>query len=315
MKGMRSILVATDLTAASDEVMRTAGALAALTGAKLHVLHAYEFTPPPYADEAASRVTKTFPERLAEAKRALEDQIRRTVRPGVEVGSGEIEIYIAFKAILARAREVDAELIVLGRHRRRKRADAFLGSTADRVVRSAEVPCLIVHDPLRLPLRRVVAPIDLSAPARGALEVALAWSASLGPTAGDQRRAARVIALHVIPRVFDYADLPFDRAVAAPALHQEVERARREVDDEPAPNVREEVRWGDSPTESILRLAEEEDADLVVLGTHGYGAVRRVLIGSVASGVARAARCPVLLVPPASWAPEPAEGTKAPSPA
>jgi nucleotide-binding universal stress UspA family protein len=38
-----------------------------------------------------------------------------------------------------------------------------------------------------------------------------------------------------------------------------------------------------------------------VLATHGYGAVRRALIGSVASHVVRAAPCSVLLVPPALW--------------
>ncbi|HEU0078622.1 MAG TPA: universal stress protein [Longimicrobiaceae bacterium] len=39
----------------------------------------------------------------------------------------------------------------------------------------------------------------------------------------------------------------------------------------------------------------------LVLDTHGHGALRRALVGSIASAVARGAGCPVLLVPPALW--------------
>jgi nucleotide-binding universal stress UspA family protein len=65
--------------------------------------------------------------------------------------------------------------------------------------------------------------------------------------------------------------------------------------------VREELLWGEPPAEEIVRYAEDNRADLIVLGTHGYGAVRRAVIGSVASEVARRASCAVLLVPPQAW--------------
>ena len=71
-------------------------------------------------------------------------------------------------------------------------------------------------------------------------------------------------------------------------------------------DVRDEVCWGDLPAEEILRVAGRESADLLVIATHGYGAIRRALIGSVASSVARGASGPVLLVPPAMWNAEPA---------
>jgi len=58
-----------------------------------------------------------------------------------------------------------------------------------------------------------------------------------------------------------------------------------------------ETRCGDA-AEEILRAAEEEETDLVVVGSHGLGAVGRLLLGSVAERVARRARCPVLLARP-----------------
>ncbi len=47
----------------------------------------------------------------------------------------------------------------------------------------------------------------------------------------------------------------------------------------------------------ILRYADEHDAQMLVLGSHGHGIVRRVMLGSVAERVLRLARCPVVLVP------------------
>ena len=46
----------------------------------------------------------------------------------------------------------------------------------------------------------------------------------------------------------------------------------------------------------IVRLASEEHAELVIMGTHGRGGVSRVLLGSVADRVIRTAPCPVLTV-------------------
>ncbi len=62
--------------------------------------------------------------------------------------------------------------------------------------------------------------------------------------------------------------------------------------------LREEIRWGDRPTDEILRYAQDQQPDLLILGTHGYGGFMRAITGSVASVGARRAPIPVLLVPP-----------------
>jgi nucleotide-binding universal stress UspA family protein len=309
VRSIASILVATDLSESSDDVVRAAAALADLTGAQLHLVHAFDLQVLPYTEENLRTVG--FAERIREAERALEAQIRRTVRPDVDVASQEVMIYVAHKAILERARAARADLIVVGAHRKRPLGDALLGSTADRVIRGADVPCLVVRGPLSLPLRRVLVPLDLSEPAVGALDVALKWSDALRPSTEVAPLGPQVTVLHVVPLAFDLADLPFDRAVIGPELHREVEAARARVPGAQALEVREEVRWGDVPAEEILRVAEQDRADLLVLATHGFGAVKRALIGSVASAVARAASCPVLLVPPRVWKAGPAGETAA----
>ena len=56
-------------------------------------------------------------------------------------------------------------------------------------------------------------------------------------------------------------------------------------------------------SEDIVRIADEEEADLIVIGTHGRTGLKRVLMGSVAEAVMRHANCPVLTLKEANKAP------------
>lgn len=61
------------------------------------------------------------------------------------------------------------------------------------------------------------------------------------------------------------------------------------------------IRWQVAegrPSRKIVQLAEKENADLIVLGTHGHGRFHRFIFGSVAERVVRSAPCPVLTVGP-----------------
>ncbi len=51
------------------------------------------------------------------------------------------------------------------------------------------------------------------------------------------------------------------------------------------------------PVEKILDEAAKFNADLIVMGSHGHGALRNLLVGSVTEGVMRKSKCPVLVVP------------------
>ena len=58
------------------------------------------------------------------------------------------------------------------------------------------------------------------------------------------------------------------------------------------------LRMGERRDEAIVHLAEEIDADLIVIGSRGFGGLKRALLGNVADSVVRHAHCPVLVVRP-----------------
>lgn len=293
---IRSILVASGLGADTDAPVRLAGQLAERMAAELHLLHALELQPiAANADSAAAPGFRTLIDRT---EAALEMQALRAVPAGIKATSREVAIFVPYKAILNRARQVSADLIVLGAHRKRPRGDQLLGPTPDRVIRSAAAPCLIVPNVTPRPFRRIVAPIDIEMSAAGALDLAQRWAVRFGAQ-GDG--GAEIHALYVANILPGNSDIARDDARIEAALYNEAERSRGRVGETPGLTIHPVIRRGSAPADEILRYAQEVDADLVVLGTRGFGAIRRALIGSVASTIARQAPCPILLVPPVLW--------------
>ncbi|HMK35813.1 MAG TPA: universal stress protein [Desulfomonilaceae bacterium] len=62
------------------------------------------------------------------------------------------------------------------------------------------------------------------------------------------------------------------------------------------------------PANEIVRFAQEESIDLIVMGTHGWTGFRHLILGSTAENVVRTATCPVLTVKSSSEEPEPLGG-------
>ena len=82
-----------------------------------------------------------------------------------------------------------------------------------------------------------------------------------------------------------------ERKVAETTLTEAADRAK-----EIGVTVETDLREGDAAG-SICDVAAERDARMIVIGSHGWGALKSALYGSVAGGVLRHAPCPVLMVP------------------
>ncbi len=144
--------------------------------------------------------------------------------------------------------------------------------------------------PIRI--RRILAATDFSPDAERALE----WARTL-----SEAFNAELVILHVLDlSLAGAAGLPTELA-AMPAVGQLMDRLRSEAASEMTklaarhPRARTLLREG-SPRTTILEVAREVAADVIVVGTHGRTGLAHVLFGSVAEHVVRHSPVPVLTV-------------------
>jgi nucleotide-binding universal stress UspA family protein len=289
---MRSILATSDLGEDADLALATAAVLATGTGAELHAFHC---VPEPVFPFWEGIVDDSTRERWLESARLdLEWQVRRVLGEETRLASLEVRIGAPAREINAAASAVAADLVVLGPHRPRTALDDLLGTTADRVVRTSAVPCLIANQQSRQPLRRVLIPTDFSDPARRALAIGVDWLVALGRAADDP--SPMLVEILFVSAFASPSARPF---AVEPRLAEQARAAQERLPDGARIRVLPRILSAPMPVDGIRRAAEQADTDLIILGTHGYGTLGRALIGSVASAVARTVAFPILLVPPA----------------
>ena len=142
------------------------------------------------------------------------------------------------------------------------------------------------------PVKHILVPVDFHVPSRAALSLAAELAEPLGAT---------VDVVHVI-------DLPANRPFASEAFvplpaeyRSDVERTTWErlrdwmsTTEAPHPTALRVVEG--KPAAEIVRYADDQRMDLIVMGTNGDDGVSRLLTGSVAERVIRTAHCPVVTV-------------------
>src|SRR5579884_2060783 len=292
------LLVPLDGSELPETALPYAQALAALAGGTLYLVRA---APP--AEQAAALAY------LQEVAQRLQAQ-GVSVEPRVLAGPPA-------EAIAQEALRCQADLLVLATHGRTGIARWALGSVADALLHQVATPSLLVRPGQRrweARPRRVLVPLDGSELAERALEPA----AALAATAGE------LLLYQVLPpAAATAADLEHDpswstilaeiRAEALRYLERVAERLRTA-----GYRVRTATDYGE-PAACIAEYARREEADLIVLSSHGRSGLARWLLGSVADALVRLAPVPLLLLRPllaarlAAPTGAPAEAPPAPS--
>jgi nucleotide-binding universal stress UspA family protein len=309
---LRTILIGTTLTDASDQVVRDGLRVARAAGARVHLVHAFQA---PLADTGGIPYgTTVCISELIEGKRVarrnrLDAQVARLgIRPEELADRTVLEGAPHF-VLAETATAAAADLIVAAASEGRGRLAKLLGSTADRLVRVASCPVLVTRHPLAVPPRHVLVGVDLSpvsgeALARG-LEIVgclggppadagAAVAAWRGPGEPGVAQALLVVESEplLLEQIHEPALVPIDQAT--------LEALDRFVAEKCPPgwHVTPLVRTGTSAAGKILEMSEDLETDLVVVGTHGRQGFSRLLLGSVAETVLRISPRSVLVVPP-----------------
>lgn len=133
--------------------------------------------------------------------------------------------------------------------------------------------------------KTILFPTDFSTASDAALVHAEALAKSTG---------ARLLIVHVEEPPLAYGGGELYYGLPEP----DSERIQKMLDDvrpkDPAVPFAHRLTMGD-PAGEIVRLATDEQAEMIVLGTHGRTGMTRLLMGSVAESIVRRAPCPVLI--------------------
>lgn len=287
---VRTIIAALALEMDGDPVAARALQLARRHEARLVFVHVIEdgalhdpAFPAPRGDAGA--LLRTLEQDAAARLREMAgDDLSRAVEIVVAAGK-------PFEIITEIAKREAADLVVIGPGTARNIREKVFGSTADRVVRSASGPILVVRSPADQAYARVAVALDFSASSIAAAQAAI----RLAPDA-----ATELVHVVEIPLAFEQAmrkagtpQAEIDRYRKAKAREARKEM-RAAVADTDLAQARLRVVHG-AAGDALLRLARRGKTDLIALGTQGRTAIAQALLGSVARRVLQAASCDVLV--------------------
>lgn len=282
---MTQVIAATDFSSRSLRALRRAGDFARQISAALTLVHVVDDDQPKEMIERESRDADKFMNEQIASLAELS-----AVRCRAVVTTGE-----AFNGILQAAKDISADLIVMGAHRKQILRDVFIGTTIERVIRTGPFPVLMVNMEWEHPYHSVVAPVDMSELSVHALQTAT----DLGFTGN-----VTVTVLHAfaaITRSMFVTGLSSDQVKSN--IDEEKQKATEQLLAHMVSHKLYHPTWSyraeeGRPLEVIYRVVKESDPDLLVIGTHGHSGIANALLGSVAEELLRSLDVDILTVPP-----------------
>jgi nucleotide-binding universal stress UspA family protein len=278
-----TILVPTDGSDCAQSGVEYAEDLARRYDARVHALCVADSR----TLDSGPRYDQLKSERAEVAARACDELSESGVSTERAVRTG-----VPHRAILDYASERDIDLVVMGTHGRTGVERYLLGSVTEKVVRLSDVPVLTVRagddQEVTYPYTDVLVPTDGSEGAEAAIDPAVDIARAYG---------ARVHALSVIDTMAMGVDGPSGAILGAleESAQSAVDRVEERASRASVSAVETATRHG-NPYRGIRSYVQDNDVDLVVMGTRGRSGVERYLLGSVAEKTVRTSPVPVMTV-------------------
>lgn len=283
---MKRIMHATDFSERSDRALRRAVLLARESAARLDLVHVVD-------DDRPRRIVD---HETADARTLLRHLARSLEKDEGVTCTTQVLLADPFAGVVKAVQDTNPDLLVIGPHRRQILRDAFVGTTAERTIRTVSCPVLMVNGPPFAPYRHVLLTTDLSGASREALRrfdgLALGKAAEWSVLTVFDAPALRMAMSGTLAED-DQDDYLADQRVEARSGLADFMASLPEL------KAHQIVRHEQSNIATeILKEAQELKSDLIVISTQGKGAVARMLLGSVTEQVLRVAPIDVLAIPP-----------------
>lgn len=295
------LLIPLDRSSLAEQALGPAAAIARASNALMDLVLVHQ--PLPFAGFEDAPWNAPL---LADEQRYVES-IAQELATGAAVGPTHTVLRgEPVESICQRARETDADLIVMTSHGRTGLSRAWLGSVADGVMRRSTIPVLMLRPTGekrerlagRQLFKRILVPLDGSALA----SEMLATAADLARCSNARLMLLRVV--QPVPLITPTVDLPYayptpiQDDVATERLVDEAKRdlasAEQMLTHDGLSEIDAYVVVGAHVAQAIIDFAHGHSVDVIALSTHGRGA-SRLIVGSVADKVLRASGLPMLV--------------------
>ncbi len=293
-------MAAIDLGHASEAVVLHAVRMAAIAGARLHLVHVLEPVPALFRRAMGAKEAKAF-DRTREA--AAMERMEAFAEPAGKAGV-TVDLVVTEgtpgEEILSEARARRAGLIVCAAARATGALRVIVGTTTDRLIRHSHVPVLAVHAEAPGRLRRIFVPTNIDRADQAALRLATKLACIERGHVSVMHAFAQPSLLHTY-----LGDTHKFRGDLARSAREKVQQfvAKVKLPPDCAPPHKLVLAADDEvhPAEMIVRTAEVLRMDLIVMGLGEVGFLRREVIGDIAERVLRRLPCSLLALPNA-WA-------------
>jgi nucleotide-binding universal stress UspA family protein len=295
---VHAVIVPLDGSELSARAITPAVTLANALNAELHLMHVL-------AGPATTGLNPLRPLRDQASAQSYLDDIAGQLPERLPVHTW-LDVGDPVERILHHAQRHSGAIVVMCTHGRSALGRLAFGSVADRVMREASVPVVLINASGETPdgaPRTIIVPLDGSTLAEAVLPLAT----EVAGRTGALLSLVRVVDPQAEPaQLLDVGDpdswyrsvdhlRELERQAVEDArayLERVAERVRRVHR-----NTGWEVRTG-HPVSELTRAAETSAAPLVMLATHGRSGLRRWVLGSVTTEVVRRSRAPILVLPP-----------------
>lgn len=293
MRPIKRLLLATDFSDWARRAEDYASGLAVSWRAELTVLTVLEF--PPGMDPEYAVNKQYLTERMYEASSRLAEFKGWSHQRGI-TATTKIATGIPSEEVVATALADAADLVIVGTRGNSGLAHVLLGSTAERVIRTAPCPVLAVHTTKpggpateNIALERILVPTDFSDCSLEAVNYA-------GVVAGQSK--ASIELLHIMEPAYYGLDFTIEHPDDREQKRKRATERLAALSSELAKHgiaVKTSI-MGSAPADAILEGAQRSSSQLIVMGTHGRRGLSHAFAGSVTEAVLRRGVVPVLAV-------------------
>jgi nucleotide-binding universal stress UspA family protein len=304
-RAFQSILVPLDGSPQAEQIIPLALEIARVSRARVRLVLVHQSSLPPPLDPKGAELYVSIELAMRKVERDYLNGLRMQLRKnsGLQISSVTIEGPPG-PTLVKYIKDIGADLVAMTTHGRGGLRGAWLGSVADHLIRSLQVPVIVLRAqeatadlPHQQKIREILVPLDGSPLA----EAALAPASAMANLFGAELLLVQVVwplsAGSLLPVPFPSG---YDNEVVGVQRKETQEYLNGVANDllEQGVTAKSTVIVGHNVAEALLDLAHPQRIDLVAIATHGRGGIQRLMLGSVADKLIRGAGPPVLVVRP-----------------